>query len=106
MLQQLPFDVVRQVGEGGQDLWCGGGSGGAARDKSKNLLCGSRCVGCGKVAGLFVTSLHSLLCRGLLHRHPLSLQLFSVNGCWITQKDLTETASVDQFWSKPTVFCL
>ena len=58
--QQLSFDVVCQVEEG--DWICGGE---AHRDKSKNLLCGSRCVGCGKVAGVFVASLFSpLLCVG------------------------------------------
>lgn len=52
MFQQLSFDVVCQVEEG--DRISGGA---AARDKSKNLLCGSECVGCGTVAGVFVASL-------------------------------------------------
>lgn len=94
--QPLSFDVVCQLEERGRI--CGGG-GGAATDKSKNLLCGSGCVGCGKVAGLFVASLFSPLCRGLQHRHSLGLQFFSVNGCWICQRDLVQSASVDQSWS-------
>lgn len=67
--QQLSFDVVCQVEEG--DWICGGG---AHRDKRKNLLCGSRCVGCGKVAGVFVASLFSpLLCGGFSARTPSRL---------------------------------
>lgn len=50
-----------------------GGGGGAVRDKSKNLLCRSGCVGCGKVAGVFVASLFSPLRRGFQHGHLLSL---------------------------------
>ncbi len=41
--------MVCQVEEGH-----GLGGGGGAKDKSKNLLCGSGRVGCGKVAGVFV----------------------------------------------------
>lgn len=62
LLQQLSFDVVCQVEEG--DRICGaagGGAAAAARDKSKNLLCGYGRMGCGKVAGVFVASLFSPL---------------------------------------------
>ena len=82
MFQQLSFDVVCPCRRGRET----GGGGGAARDKSKNLLCGSGCMGCGKVEGVFVASLFSLLCRRLQHGHLLNLQSFSVNGCWITQR--------------------
>lgn len=60
MFQQLSFDVVRQVEAQREGLLLlvvvvveqlG--------TKSKNLLCGSGCVGCGKVAGMFVASLFS-----------------------------------------------
>ncbi|XP_051239879.1 catenin delta-1 isoform X1 [Dicentrarchus labrax] len=62
--------------------------------KSKNLLCGSGSVGCGKVAGVFVASLFSpLLCRGLQHGHLLNLQFFCVNGCWITPRDQAKSAN-------------
>lgn len=50
------------------------GGGGAAREKkkrSKNLLCGSGSVGCGKVAGVIVASLFS----------PLSTFQFTVLWC-------------------------
>lgn len=65
MFQQLSFDVVCQVEEGDRVGGGGGGGGGAGavRDKSKNLLCGSECVGCGKVAGVFVASSFSPLYR-------------------------------------------
>lgn len=59
MLQQMSIDVVYQVRGGRQGWWW------SCSDKSKNLLCGSGCVGCGKVAGVFVASLFSLLCKGL-----------------------------------------
>lgn len=86
--------MVCQLEEGD---WIGGG---AAKDKSKNLLCGSGCVGCGKVAGVFVASLFSPLCRGFQHGHRLSLQFFRVNGCRITGKDEAKPAVVDHSWSK------
>lgn len=54
--------------------------------------------GCGEAAGVFVAKLFSPLCRGLLHRHLLDLQLFRVNGWWTTQRDLAKSASVDHSW--------
>lgn len=69
MFPQPSFNVVCQVDEGD---WIDGG-GGAARHKSKNLLCGSGRVGCGKVAGLFVTSLFGPLFKGFQQGHLLNL---------------------------------
>lgn len=46
---------------------------GAQKAISKNLLCGSGCVGCGEVAGVFVASLFSPLCRGFATQAPTRL---------------------------------
>lgn len=72
--------MVCQVEEGGRIC----ASGGEAREESKNLLCGSGCMGCGKVAGVFVALLFGPLCRGLQQETPSQLSVLSVlNRGWI-----------------------
>lgn len=75
MFQQLSFDVVCQVED--WDLVGGGGGGAAARDKSKNLLCGSECVGCGVVAGVLLLH-YSASCVEASDRDTFSVYSSSV----------------------------
>lgn len=87
MFQQLSsFDVVCP---------CRREEGGQQPGTKARTCCVGLCMGCGKVAGMFVASLFSLLCRGLQHRHLLNLQSFSD----------TESTSADHSESKDATFC-
>lgn len=55
-----------------QGDWVGGEG---AKDKSKNLLYGSECVGCDKVVGVLVASFFGPLHRGLDHNLRVSLHV-------------------------------